>query len=88
MSIPIGTLCWIVAAERGNEYMLGRVVTVVGHLEAMSARAGTRMHRVDALWGRIERPRCRLYAPPSSLRPIAGPEDEPVAPREHAPMAA
>jgi hypothetical protein len=36
------------------------------------------MHQIDAEWLRQERPRTRMYAPPSSLKPIAGPDKDPI----------
>jgi len=88
MAIAPGTLCYIVKTEPGNEHMLGRVVTVVSGLQPMAERGGTLMYRIDAPWLRAERPRTLMYAPPSSLRPIAGPDPTSPAPREREPVTA
>jgi hypothetical protein len=86
--LPVGALAWIIRTETGNESMLGRVVTVVSGLQSMPQRGGAFMHLIDAEWLRIERPRTLMFAPPSALKPIAGPIKEPVAPRELIPEAA
>ena len=80
-----GTLCYIIRVEPGNEHYIGRVVTVVSGLRPMPERGGRPMHEIDAPWLRLERPRTRMFAPPSSLRPISGPDQEPDAPRERLP---
>lgn len=85
MDIPVGTPCWIIGVEPGNESYMGRVVEVVAPAVPMADRGGVPMHWVDAAWFRAEKPGFRCYIRPAHLRPITPPgvthgtrTDEPV----------
>ena len=73
MEIPVGTPCWIIGVEPGNEWLLGRVVEVVAPAVPMAERGNVRMHRIDAAWLRLERPNFLCFAPPAHLRPLTPP---------------
>ena len=88
MTIPTGSLCYVIRVELGNERYLGRTVTVISPAIPMPQRGGVAMHWIDSAWLRLERPGCRCFAPPSSLLPIAGPGKPPLETRKREPERA
>ena len=86
--IAPGTLCWIIKTEPRNEHMLRRVITVVSIAIPQPLRGNVPMHEIDAPWLRAEHPRTKFFAPPSSLRPIAGPGNDLVRVRHDEPVNA
>jgi hypothetical protein len=71
--IDIGTLCYLVATDRGHEHLIGRVVEVIAPALPIPERGGVLMHRIDAPWLRSEWPRFHCFATPGQLRPITPP---------------
>lgn len=82
------TLCYVIQTEPRNLYALGRVVTVIGPALPRPQRGNILAHEIDAEWLRVEYPRCRYFARPRALLPIAGPGKPPLVTRKREPETA
>lgn len=76
--IPIGTLCYVVSANRRMRHTIGHVVEVISPAVPMPRFGGTVLHEITSPWLRDQYTHARFFAEPNQLRPIT-----PPAPAEH-----
>ena len=71
--IPIGTLCYVVSANRRMRHTIGHVVEVISPPIPRPQCGGTVLHEIDSPWLRAQYTRAYFFAEPHQLRPIVRP---------------